>query len=41
MTADALYGFIFEPGFSTAEHVSEVSGRGVGMDIVKAQVARG
>ena len=30
--------FIFEPGFSTAEQVSEVSGRGVGMDIVKAQV---
>jgi chemosensory pili system protein ChpA (sensor histidine kinase/response regulator) len=40
MTADALYGFIFEPGFSTAEQVSEVSGRGVGMDIVKAQVGR-
>jgi len=40
MTADALYGFIFEPGFSTAEQVSEVSGRGVGMDVVKAQVAR-
>ncbi|MFI5179493.1 MAG: chemotaxis protein CheW [Vicinamibacterales bacterium] len=40
MTADTLYGFIFEPGFSTAEHVSEVSGRGVGMDIVKAQVGR-
>jgi chemosensory pili system protein ChpA (sensor histidine kinase/response regulator) len=40
MTPDALYGFIFEPGFSTAEQVSEVSGRGVGMDIVKAQVGR-
>jgi chemosensory pili system protein ChpA (sensor histidine kinase/response regulator) len=40
MTPDALYAFIFEPGFSTAEQVSEVSGRGVGMDIVKAQVGR-
>jgi chemosensory pili system protein ChpA (sensor histidine kinase/response regulator) len=40
MAPDVLYGFIFEPGFSTAEQVSEVSGRGVGMDIVKAQVGR-
>jgi chemosensory pili system protein ChpA (sensor histidine kinase/response regulator) len=40
MTADALFGYIFEPGFSTAEQVSEVSGRGVGMDVVKSQVAR-
>ena len=40
MAADALYGFIFEPGFSTAEQVSEVSGRGVGMDVVKSQVGR-
>jgi len=40
MTTDELHGFIFEPGFSTAEQVSEVSGRGVGMDIVKAQVSR-
>jgi chemosensory pili system protein ChpA (sensor histidine kinase/response regulator) len=40
MAPDALYGFIFEPGFSTAAQVSEVSGRGVGMDIVKSQVGR-
>jgi chemosensory pili system protein ChpA (sensor histidine kinase/response regulator) len=33
-----LYGLIFQPGFSTARAVSEVSGRGVGLDIVKAQV---
>jgi two-component system, chemotaxis family, sensor kinase CheA len=32
--ADALE-FIFQPGFSTAERISEVSGRGVGMDVVK------
>ncbi len=29
---------IFMPGFSTAEEVSDVSGRGVGMDIVKSQI---
>jgi two-component system, chemotaxis family, sensor kinase CheA len=31
---DALY-LIFRPGFSTAEEVSDVSGRGVGMDVVR------
>jgi len=31
-------GFIFEPGFSTKDQVSDVSGRGVGMDAVKAEV---
>jgi len=30
-----LYNLIFEPGFSTAEAVSDLSGRGVGMDVVK------
>ena len=30
--------FIFEPGFSTAKVVSDISGRGVGMDVVKASV---
>ncbi|MCA8950881.1 MAG: chemotaxis protein CheA [Planctomycetes bacterium] len=29
---------IFAPGFSTAEHVTEVSGRGVGMDVVKRNI---
>lgn len=29
------YGLIFLPGFSTADQVSDVSGRGVGMDVVK------
>ena len=37
---DALFGFIFEPGFSTAERITEVSGRGVGMDVVKSKVSR-
>ncbi|HCR37385.1 MAG TPA: hypothetical protein DIU37_04460 [Opitutae bacterium] len=30
-----LYEFLFLPGFSTAGHVSEISGRGVGLDVVK------
>ncbi len=30
-----LLAILFEPGFSTAEKVSDVSGRGVGMDVVK------
>lgn len=35
----ALISFIFAPGFSTKEVVSEVSGRGVGMDVVKNKLA--
>ncbi|MEK7683719.1 MAG: chemotaxis protein CheA, partial [Nitrospirota bacterium] len=34
-----LVNFIFTPGFSTKEVVSEVSGRGVGMDVVKEKLA--
>ena len=33
-----VYALIFEPGFSTAERVTEVSGRGVGMDVVRRNV---
>ena len=33
-----LANLIFAPGFSTAESVSELSGRGVGMDVVRAEV---
>ncbi len=36
---EALH-LIFYPGFSTAEKVSDISGRGVGMDIVKANVQK-
>ena len=37
--ADAkLFDLIFAPGFSTAEEVSDVSGRGVGMDVVRRNV---
>ena len=34
-----LFDLIFEPGFSTASKVNEISGRGVGMDIVRSQIA--
>ncbi len=33
-----IYNLIFEPGFSTAQEVSNVSGRGVGMDVVRQAV---
>lgn len=33
-----IYDFIFEPGFSTASQVTEISGRGVGMDVVRRNV---
>ena len=33
-----IYAFIFEPGFSTVEHLSNLSGRGVGMDVVKRNI---
>ena len=35
MTRDEVLILIFEPGFSNAEKITEVSGRGVGMDVVK------
>jgi chemosensory pili system protein ChpA (sensor histidine kinase/response regulator) len=38
MPAEELLALVFLPGFSTAREVSEVSGRGVGLDIVKAHV---
>ncbi|MEK3905424.1 MULTISPECIES: chemotaxis protein CheA [unclassified Paenibacillus] len=40
LTAQEAVSLIFEPGFSTASEVSEVSGRGVGMDIVRSQIGR-
>lgn len=33
-----IYNFIFEPGFSTAEQVTNLSGRGVGMDVVRRNI---
>ncbi|HEV2574070.1 MAG TPA: chemotaxis protein CheW [Beijerinckiaceae bacterium] len=38
MTRDEIYNFIFAPGFSTARRVTQVSGRGLGMDIVRQTV---
>ena len=35
-----IFDFIFQPGFSTAEKVTDVSGRGVGMDVVRKHVAK-
>lgn len=35
-----LYDLIFLPGFSTAQNLSEVSGRGVGMDVVKKAISQ-
>jgi two-component system chemotaxis sensor kinase CheA len=35
-----IFQLIFEPGFSTAEKVTDLSGRGVGMDVVKKQIQK-
>ena len=35
-----IYNLIFQPGFSTAREVTEISGRGVGMDVVKKAIER-
>ncbi|HZG41286.1 MAG TPA: hybrid sensor histidine kinase/response regulator [Nodosilinea sp.] len=37
---DQLHRYLFEPGFSTAQQVSELSGRGVGLDVVRDQIQR-
>jgi two-component system chemotaxis sensor kinase CheA len=33
-----IYNLIFEPGFSTAKQVTDISGRGVGMDVVRRNI---
>lgn len=38
LSDDELAAFLFRPGFSTREVVSELSGRGVGLDVVKSKV---
>jgi len=38
MSDSDVWGLIFAPGFSTAEVVTDVSGRGVGMDVVKKNI---
>ncbi|MCL6632837.1 MAG: chemotaxis protein CheA [Alicyclobacillus herbarius] len=39
LSDEAVYGFLFESGFSTAERVSDISGRGVGLDAVRDTIA--
>lgn len=38
LSEDEIYRLIFEPGFSTAEAVTKLSGRGVGMDVVRRNI---
>lgn len=40
MPDDKVWNLIFQPGFSTAEKVSDISGRGVGMDVVVKNVEK-
>ncbi|HWD99231.1 MAG TPA: chemotaxis protein CheA [Bryobacteraceae bacterium] len=37
---ESIFKLIFEPGFSTADKVTDMSGRGVGMDVVKKQIQK-
>lgn len=37
---DEILNFIFLPGFSTAEKVDNISGRGVGLDVVKTEISK-
>ena len=37
-TDEQIFDLIFQPGFSTADKVSDLSGRGVGMDVVKRNI---
>ncbi|NBI27382.1 chemotaxis protein CheA [Chengkuizengella marina] len=38
MTEEQIHQLIFSPGFSTADKVSDISGRGVGLDVVKTKI---
>ena len=40
LTENQIFQLIFAPGFSTSEEVSDLSGRGVGLDVVKKNVER-
>jgi two-component system chemotaxis sensor kinase CheA len=40
MTDAQLYDLIMQPGFSTAKNITDVSGRGVGMDVVKSGIEK-
>ncbi len=40
LSDEEIYSFIYHPGFSTSEKVSQISGRGVGMDVVATEVKK-
>ncbi|MDR2105362.1 MAG: response regulator [Deferribacteraceae bacterium] len=40
MDKDTAHALIFRPGFSTAEKITNISGRGVGMDVVKTNIEK-
>ncbi len=40
MTNEQVYQLLFAPGFSTAEKLTDLSGRGVGLDVVKSNLER-
>ena len=40
LSGQAIFMLIFQPGFSTAEKITDVSGRGVGMDVVKQAIEK-
>ncbi|MDD4735779.1 MAG: chemotaxis protein CheA, partial [Kiritimatiellae bacterium] len=40
MKDEEVFKLVFEPGFSTAEKVTDISGRGVGMDVVKKNIEK-
>ncbi len=40
LSDEEIYNLIFHPGFSTAKEVSDISGRGVGMDVVKKAIEK-
>jgi two-component system chemotaxis sensor kinase CheA len=40
LTDAEVFNYIFEPGFSTADQVTDISGRGVGMDVVRKNIEK-
>ncbi|WP_304543415.1 chemotaxis protein CheA [Sulfurimonas microaerophilic] len=40
LTDSQIFGLIMQPGFSTAEKISDLSGRGVGLDVVKTSIEK-
>ncbi|MBF0223915.1 MAG: chemotaxis protein CheA [Desulfobacterales bacterium] len=40
LSESEIYNLIFHPGFSTAEKITDISGRGVGMDVVKRAIEK-